>query len=122
METIKVEVAQGYIDQRDLGYEDHKRGTNYIATVSFDPSQPGSLAREFWLKGSGSFKAIPSNIMTGEFIEVAHDYTSSGGNRNRRRDYFRVVSHNDDELVLAIDESPKKKSISISDFVGLGSR
>lgn len=117
--TTTVKVAQGYIDQIDLGFENHRRGTNYIATVKFNPSAPGGLDRNFWEKGSGSYRAIPDELEIGDFIEVAHDYTSSGGTRNRRRDFYRIVSVSESELILAEDEAPKSKSISNSDFAAM---
>lgn len=119
IETIKIEISQHYIDQRELGYEDHRRGTNYIATVQFAPSQPGGLSREFWAKGSGSFRAVPDNLEIGDFIEVAHDYTSGCGNRSRKRDYYRIVSVSEGELEFTEDFAPKSKSISKSDFAAM---
>ena len=119
METIKIEISQNYVDQRELVYESHRRGINYIATVQFDPSQPGGLFRKFWSKGAGSFRSIPETIEVGDFIEVAHDYTSSGGNRSRRRDYYRVVSVSECELELFSSEAPKVKSMPKADFVAM---
>lgn len=115
--SIKIEIAQGYVDQRDLIYESHHRGTNWIATVSFDPSKPGSMERNFWEKGSGSFKKLPDELALGDFIEIAADYTSGGGNRSRKREYYRAAVITEDELILVADSQPRKKSLSKEDFL-----
>lgn len=106
-DVFKIENQMGYVDQRDLSYEDHRRGTNYIATVSFNPASPGNLDRDFWGKGSGSFRAIPDSLKEKNVIEVAHDYTSGGGNKSRRRDYYMIVKITDDALFLTETEKPE---------------
>ncbi len=115
--AVTLNVAQGYVDQRDLHYEDHKRGSNWIASVSFDPASPSALARSFWNKGSGSFRHVPADLVVGQFIEVAFDYTSGGGNRSRKRRYYRVVKSNENVLILIEQENaPDSSSMSNADF------
>lgn len=101
-----IAIDNGYIDQSDLNYEEHARGTNWIATVSHDPSQPGGLARKFWDKGSGSYRKVPADLTIGATVEVAYDYTSGGGRRDRKRDYYKVAEVNASELTLAPATKP----------------
>lgn len=103
---INLNIQNDYIDQADLEYESHKHGTNWIAIVTFDPGQPGGLDRDFFEKGSGSFKKVPESLEPGDVLEVAYDYTSWGGNRSRRRSYYRVISISDEQLSLKEVEKP----------------
>lgn len=105
--VFTVENQMGYIDQKDLNHEDHRRDTNYVAIVNFNPASPGNLDRDFWEKGSGSFRAIPDYLKEKDIIEVAHDYTSGGGNRSRRRNYYMIVKITDDALFLIEKEKPE---------------
>lgn len=101
-----------HIDQADLNFESHKLGTNWIAIVTFDPGQPGGLDRDFFEKGSGSFRKVPESLKPGDVLEVAYDYTSWGGNLSRRRSYYRVISISDEQLSLEEVEKPGGKDNS----------
>lgn len=103
---IKVKVSQRCMDQRELNYEEHSRGTNYIATVKFNPKAAGALDREFWTKASGSYRELPDGLQQGDILEVAYDYTSSGGNRSRRRAFYMVIDISETELSLSEAEKP----------------
>lgn len=94
---IELRIDQNYIDQRDLQYESHKRGTNYIASVYKDLSQPNGLSREFWKKGTSIYKYIPDKF---DFIEVASDYKTAVGNKYRRRSYYRFIKIENNILYL----------------------
>lgn len=74
----------------NLDYESHKRGTNWIATVTPNRAAPGGLDRVFWKHGSGAWYKAPE-IKAGDVIEMAGDYTSARGNRTRDRRYVLVV-------------------------------
>lgn len=100
-----LQVDKGYIDQASLAFEDHKRGNNWIATVEHDPESPGGLKRGFWKKGAKSYRKVPDNI-EGRYIEVAADYSSSGGKKERNRHYFDVSKCQDGEIVLIPVQKP----------------
>jgi len=105
-DAVVVTIDTGHVDQAIIGYEPHRRGSNWIATVTHDPASPGGLARTFWAKGSGSYRAIPETVAEGDIIEVAHDYTSGGGNRSRNRDYYRLWAVTSAEVILVATTKP----------------
>jgi len=105
----QLEIFNGHIDQEDIDFENHKRGTNWVATVSFNPASPGSLDRDFWSKGSSSFKEVPDDLEKNDIIEIAADYTTYSGNRHHIRYYYQIIDIRDEELILEEAEKPCKK-------------
>jgi hypothetical protein len=80
-------------------FEAHKRGTNWIATVTPNRAAPGGLDRTFWRKGSGRWYAAPAPLKAGDLIEFAGDYTSGRGNKTRDRSYVLVLRVDSDHFV-----------------------
>lgn len=86
-------VRDGCVSQADLGgFETHRRGQNWVATVRSDKTQPGGLARAFWAKASGSWRHLPEGLKAGDVLEVAHEYTTGSGRNDKDRNYVRVTA------------------------------
>lgn len=81
-------------------YESHARGKNWMATIEADPAAPGGLAREFVKKGRGRYFYIVGPEVVGKAVEIAADYTSSGGKRHPKRWYGVVRNVTDSEIVI----------------------
>lgn len=79
-------------------YETHKRGSNWAALVT--GKNAASMHRAF-LPHREKIVDI-SALQVGAVIEIAGDYTSSGGNKSPRRVPAVVVSLSDEELVLDV--------------------
>jgi hypothetical protein len=107
----KIEIVQGYLDQRDVHWLDHKRAKNWVATARFDPSAPNCLARLFWKRGSGSYVAVPPSLALGEVLEFGADYYTCGGHRQGRREYRRVLAITPQEIVVREIGKPGKKPL-----------
>ena len=108
---IQLELIQGYLDQSDVAWESHRRGKNWVATVSFDPGAPSNLARAFWKRGSGRYVAVPASLAVGEVIEVGADYYTGGGNRHARRHYHRVLAITSSHIVMRQTSAPGKRPL-----------
>jgi hypothetical protein len=110
-------ITKGHVDQADQDYEDHKRGKNWIATVEFDPSQPGSIDRSFWERGSGSYRSVPDNLQRGDLVEVAADYYTGSGRKNPSRSYLRVRKVVEgEEIYLDKVEKPDPDTLSAEEW------
>jgi hypothetical protein len=81
-------------------YESHARGKNWMATIEADPAAPGGLAREFIRNGRGRYLYIVGPEVVGKAVEIAADYTSSGGKRHPKRWYGVVRNVTDSEIVI----------------------
>ena len=85
-------------------YESHKRGSNWAAILV--GKNAASMDRQF-LPQKGSVIDV-SGIHLGLVLEIAGDYTSSGGNKTRNRIYGVVADRNELALVLDIYASDAK--------------
>jgi hypothetical protein len=89
-------------------YESHARGKNWMATIEADPAAPGGLAREFIRNGRGRYLYIVGPEVVGKAVEIAADYTSSGGKRHPKRWYGVVRNMTDREIVIDRHETPEQ--------------
>lgn len=131
----RVEEPVGYHDRMTMTvdgdaienpiFESHKRGTNWACVLI--GKNAANMDRAF-LPQRGKIIDV-SNVEVGVAIEIAGDYTSSGGNKQRNRIAGVVVSKTDTELVIdqyasvakAISAANKGiRSIVIEDAVGAG--
>jgi hypothetical protein len=71
-------------------YEAHRRGKNWLATVTKNLKAPGGLERQFWRKGSGRHYMVPDGLTVGNYIEFGGDYYTSSGRPDRKREYYQV--------------------------------
>lgn len=96
----------GYLDQKEIGWCDHRRGKNWIATIAHHPGEPGGLHRHFWKSGSGSYRLMPDDTQAGQYLEIAYDYIGSRGKKYPDRLYFRVLQVTSDSIVLREANKP----------------
>lgn len=97
IETYKIE--DGAMVEAPV-YETHQRGKNWMAIIEADPAAPGGLAREFVKRGRGRYLYIVGPEVVGKAVEIAADYTSSGGKRHPKRWYGVVRSVTDSEITI----------------------
>jgi len=81
-------------------FEEHRRGKNWVATVTKNLKAPGGLERRFWRKASGKYYAIPEGLAVGDFIEFGGDYYTASGRPNRDREYYYVQAIGNDAIWL----------------------
>jgi hypothetical protein len=97
IETYKIE--DGAMVEAPV-YETHQRGKNWMAIIEADPAAPGGLAREFVKRGRGRYLYIVGPEVVGKAVEIAADYTSSGGKRHPKRWYGVIRSVTDSEIAI----------------------
>jgi hypothetical protein len=81
-------------------YENHYRGTNYLAIIEINPAMPGGLARRWVDKGRGDCLYITEKLAVFDAVEFAADYTTSVGRRNRERFYGVIVEKTETQLAI----------------------
>lgn len=86
---------------KNLDYESHRRGKNWIAYVRPNRAAPGGLDREFWKHGSGAWFLMPRKAKPGDIIEMGGDYYTARGNARRDRRYVMVVRVDDGVIIGA---------------------
>jgi hypothetical protein len=106
LEPLEAVVKNGCVDQGPIHYESHKRGRNWMATVTADKTKPGGLARSFWDKGTTSWRKLPAGLMAGDVVEVAGEYVTGGGRNDKDRIYIRIVAVEAGRLLYAVAEKP----------------
>lgn len=88
--TARFPVEAGYLTAVPC-YESHKRGKNWAATLTIDPSSPGGLGRNFLARGRGEYFYNVQDLTPGTPVEFGGDYyTGSGGKRAHR--FYGVVT------------------------------
>jgi hypothetical protein len=87
-------------------FEEHERGRNWMAKISFDPRSPAGLSREFMKRARGKYFYMVEGLKVGDAIEFGADYWTSSGRRNTNRVYAAVVSITSTELVLELLSTP----------------
>lgn len=85
-------------------YESHKRGTNWCAVMT--GKNAANMDRQF-LAQRGMIIDV-SNVEIGATLEIAGDYTSSGGNKQRNRITGVVIDKTGGELLIDVYASVAK--------------
>jgi hypothetical protein len=111
---VEIEAPAGYVERRVLPvdgesienpvYESHKRGSNWAAICT--GKNAANMDRDF-LPQRGKIIDI-SRLTSGDVVEIAGDYTSSGGNKSNVRVPAVVLSISEDEMVLDVYSSVAK--------------
>jgi len=96
-EKRKLTLANGALLQVPI-WEKHYRGSNWLAIIDIDATQPGGLARRFVNRGKGECLFIVEPIGLFDALEFAADYTTSYGDKKRDRWYGVVTAKTDDFL------------------------
>jgi hypothetical protein len=107
MSLFTSELVQGAMCSVPI-YESHKRGTNWLAVIHVDPESPNGLGRDFCRKAKGEFYYFTDNLKENDAIEIGADYTSSGGNKSRRRQYGLVKSISADKIEIELFDTYKE--------------
>jgi hypothetical protein len=108
MELKKVKVESGAFVEA-LEWCNHKRGKNWLATISEDPRAPGGLRRQFWERGRGRFYyIIPRNLEIPCPVEWGGDYYTSRGHKDPRRVYAVLVEITETEATFEVCRSPRE--------------
>lgn len=95
--VVKLTLANGALLEAPV-YENHYRGSNWLALIDIDPSSPGGLDRRFVNRGRGECLYDTAQIGLFDTLEFAADYTTSVGNKKRSRWYGVVTTKTDDFL------------------------
>jgi hypothetical protein len=89
---IDLEIEDGALTEVPAGcWENHKRGRNWMATITVNPASPGGLDRDFSSKAKGSSYYLIPSLSPGDAIEFGADYYSGSGRKNGNRWYGYVV-------------------------------
>lgn len=82
-------------------FEDHKRGKNWAATITFDDQM--APERGFWEKckpSSPYYYLLPKEAKIGDLVEFGADYLSGSGHRAQNRKFYKILGISEKELVL----------------------
>jgi hypothetical protein len=108
---------------RHACYEAHRRGKNWVATVTKNLKAPGGLERRFWRKGSSINYIIPTGLSIGDYIEFGGDYYSSSGRPARNREYYYVQAIGNEAVWLkTVDKKDVGKKAAEPDITLKGKR
>ena len=97
-------------------WEQHYRGTNYLAIIDVSPEMPGGLGRHFINKGKGDCLYIVDQIAVLDAVEFAGDYTTGVGRRQRNR-WYGVVASKTDALMTLIPCAERGQGRAAGDAV-----
>ena len=111
--TVRFPVEAEYLTAVPC-YESHKRGKNWAATLTIDPSSPGGLGRNFLARGRGEYFYNVQNLTPGTPVEFGGDYyTGSGGKRSHR--FYGIVTEVTAEYVEFAQYATGKAAIKAAD-------
>lgn len=86
-------------------YEGHKRGRNWMAIISANPTAPGGLERQFVPRAHGKYFYPIEGLAAGQAVEFGADYYSAGGRKHPSRWYGVIVRISADQIEIAPCES-----------------
>jgi hypothetical protein len=81
-------------------FETHSRGSNWLAVIDVDASQPGGLSRRFMPRGRGECLYTIEQLSLFDPVEFGADYTSSFGGKKRDRWYGVVTALTEGSLIV----------------------
>lgn len=81
-------------------WEDHYRGSNWLAVIDVDGSCPGGLSRRFMPRGKGESLYLVEQLGLFDPVEFGADYTTSVGRKKPRRVYGIVIAITELEIVV----------------------
>ncbi|MBZ9798733.1 hypothetical protein [Mesorhizobium sp. ES1-4] len=82
----------------------HRRGRNWVAKLT--GKNAANMSKSF-LKSRGETVDVES-VGIADVLEIAGDYTTSGGRFDPNRIYWRVVEKTDDEMTVEVHASAAK--------------
>lgn len=97
-------------------WESHKRGKNWLAVITVDPTSPGGLRRLFATRAKGSSYYMLPKLEVGDAVEFGADYYSGGGRKNARRwhgFFLKTIAATDERSAYAVfrEESDGKSAV-----------
>jgi hypothetical protein len=98
-EPLRLSIANGALLEAPL-YEEHRRGTNWMAIIDIDGTSPGGLSRRFLNHARGECFYMLEQLSLFDPVEFGADYTTSFGNKKRGRWYGVVVAKTDDFILV----------------------
>jgi hypothetical protein len=103
-ETMTDELYTGTIEDGAMidapVYEHHRRGKNWMAIITANPTAPGGLARQFVEHVGGRYYYIVSPDLVGKPVEFGADYYSASENRSPKRWYGVVRAVTDASIAI----------------------
>jgi hypothetical protein len=79
-------------------WEQHYRGSNWLALIDIDATSPGGLSRKFLNRGKGECLYVIEQVGLFDAVEFGADYTTSVGRRKPARWYGVVIAKTDSFL------------------------
>lgn len=97
--TLKLTVANGALLDAPV-YEQHFRGSNWLAIIDVDGSCPGGLSRRWLKRARGECLYDIEQLALFDAVEFGADYTTSTGNKHRLRWWGVVVAKTDGHILV----------------------
>jgi hypothetical protein len=96
-------------------YEPHSRGSNWVATVSREPTAHGGLKRTFWNRdrGEDGCYVVPASICEGDVIELGADYRARSGRLYKKRLYAKIVAITEEGRIIGWVETTAIKATKV---------
>jgi hypothetical protein len=98
-QPVRMAVANGALLEVPA-FEQHHRGTNWLAIIDVDGTSPSGLSRQFINRGRGECFYLIEQVKLFDPIEFGADYTTSVGKRRQKRWYGVVTAKTDDFLIV----------------------
>jgi len=99
MAEVKCACANGALLQAPA-FENHARGTNWLAVIDIDGTMPGGLSRRWIERGKGACIYLVEKIGLFDAVEFGADYMTGTGAKKPRRWYGVVIAKTEDHLAL----------------------
>lgn len=102
IKTLELEIVLGALTEVPTDcWEQHKRGKNWLATLSLNPRKPDGVERKFqeYAKGASFFYFV-KGLTIGSVIEFGADYYTYTDNKYKTRKYFVIDNILEDKLIL----------------------
>ena len=106
-EKTKLAIENGALINVPI-YCSHKRGKNWLAVITENPTAPAGLERSFQEKAGGKYYYMVSGINSGDVVEFGADYYSGSNRKVPHRAYGVVADITDEYLELVITDTPRE--------------
>lgn len=98
-EVLRLLVANGVLLEAPI-WEQHYRGSNWMAVIDLDPMSPGGLSRKWLSRGKGECLYVLDQLTLFDPIEFGADYTTCAGTKKRDRWYGVVTAITEGFLLI----------------------
>ncbi len=97
--VLKLTVANDALLEAPV-YEQHFRGSNWLAVIDVDGSCPGGLSRRWLKRARGECLYDVEQLALFDAVEFGADYTTSTGNKQRLRWWGVVVAKTEGHILV----------------------